>query len=31
MQVASIGRTLLVLTPWNDPTALKRAWCVWQI
>lgn len=25
--VANIGRTLVVFSPWNDPVALKRAWC----
>jgi hypothetical protein len=29
--VASMGRTLLVLSPWDDPRALGRAWCLWEV
>ncbi|EGD78490.1 mbre TPR repeat protein [Salpingoeca rosetta] len=29
--IASIGKVLLVLTPWNNPVALARAWCLWEI
>ena len=29
--VASIGHTVLVLMPWNDPIPLTRAWCIWEI
>lgn len=25
--VQRVGRTLLVLAPWNDPIPLTRAWC----
>ena len=29
--IISIGRVLLVLTPWNDPIALTRGWCLFEI
>ncbi|EGD78762.1 hypothetical protein PTSG_01739 [Salpingoeca rosetta] len=29
--IAQIGRVVLVLTPWNDPIPLTRAWCLWEI
>jgi hypothetical protein len=29
--VASIGCTVLVLQPWQDPAPLKRAWCLWEL
>lgn len=29
--VGRIGHTLLVLTPWNQPTALTRAWCLFEL
>ncbi|EGD81117.1 mbre TPR repeat protein [Salpingoeca rosetta] len=29
--IASIGKVLLVLTPWNNPIPLTRAWCLWEI
>ena len=29
--VASIGHTVLVLMPWDDPIPLTRAWCIWEI
>lgn len=29
--MGSIGTTALVLTPWNDPVPLRRAWCLWEI
>lgn len=29
--IRSIGHVLLVLSPWNDPVPLKRAWCLWEI
>ena len=29
--VRNIGHTLLILSPWNDPRPLKRAWCLWEI
>lgn len=28
--IASIGMVLQVMTPWNDPAPLKRAWCLWE-
>ncbi|XRB05013.1 kinesin light chain [Pycnococcus provasolii] len=29
--VASIGHTVLILMPWDDPIPLTRAWCIWEI
>ena len=29
--VAQIGHTVLVLTPWDDPIPITRAWCLWEI
>ena len=29
--IRSIGQVLLVLSPWNDPLPLKRAWCLFEI
>ena len=29
--VAQIGHTVLVLSPWDDPIPLTRAWCLWEI
>lgn len=29
--IKSIGTMLLVLAPWKDPTALSRAWCIWEV
>ena len=26
-----IGKTILVLSPWDDPVPLTRAWCLWEI
>ena len=26
-----IGQVLLVLSPWDDPTPLRRAWCLFEI
>ena len=28
--IASIGTVLQVMTPWDDPVPLKRAWCLWE-
>ena len=28
--IASIGTVLQVLTPWDDPVPLRRAWCLWE-
>eukprot|EP00911_Craspedida_sp_UC1_P002947 UC1_evm1s2150 len=30
-QIESIGKVVLVLSPWNDPVPLKRAWCLYEI
>jgi hypothetical protein len=29
--IGVIGKTVLVLSPWNDPIPLKRSWCLWEI
>ncbi|XP_063723102.1 uncharacterized protein LOC134851102 [Symsagittifera roscoffensis] len=29
--IGLIGTTLLVLSPWNNPIPLTRAWCLWEI
>ena len=28
--VGDIGTTLLVLTPWDDPSVVRRLWCAWE-
>eukprot|EP01047_Picozoa_sp_COSAG01_P038832 COSAG01_NODE_3171_length_6469_cov_9.978022_4_plen_817_part_00 len=29
--IRGIGRTLMALSPWNDPVPLTRAWCLWEL
>jgi Flp pilus assembly protein TadD len=29
--IADFGRTVLILSPWNNPIALTRVWCLWEI
>ena len=29
--IENIGEVLLVMSPWNDPTPIKRAWCLFEI
>ena len=29
--IASIGRVLLIMTPWNAPLPITRSWCLWEI
>eukprot|EP00808_Paulinella_micropora_P031021 g75226.t1 len=29
--VRTIGRTVLILSPWRNPVPLTRAWCLWEI
>uniref|UniRef100_A0A7S2DVQ8 Kinesin light chain n=1 Tax=Haptolina brevifila TaxID=156173 RepID=A0A7S2DVQ8_9EUKA len=29
--VRGIGHTLLILSPWDNPRPLRRAWCLWEI
>lgn len=29
--IRNIGQVLLVLSPWNDPMPMKRAWCLFEI
>lgn len=30
-RIVDIGQVLLVLSPWNDPMPIKRAWCLFEI
>eukprot|EP00808_Paulinella_micropora_P001610 g10533.t1 len=29
--VQTIGRTVLILSPWRNPLLLTRSWCLWEI
>ena len=29
--IEEIGTVLCVMSPWNNPTPLRRAWCLWEI
>lgn len=29
--IAKIGYTLLILMPWDNPTPMTRAWCLWEM
>ena len=29
--IASFGRMLIVMEPWNNPVPLTRAWCLWEL
>ena len=29
--IARIGHTVMVLAPWDAPTPLTRAWCLWEL
>ncbi len=29
--IALMGHTVIVLSPWNNPEPLTRAWCLWEI
>lgn len=29
--IQEIGRTVMVLSPWNDPVPLTRGWCIWEL
>jgi len=29
--IRDFGHVILVLTPWQDPVPLSRAWCLWEI
>ena len=29
--IGNIGRTLMVLSPWEKPLPLTRAWCLWEL
>jgi len=29
--IKNIGRTVMILSPWNDPIPLTRAWCLWEL
>lgn len=29
--IGSFEKTVMVLSPWNDPIPLKRGWCIWEL
>jgi tetratricopeptide (TPR) repeat protein len=29
--IGSMGNTVMVLNPWNDPLVLSRLWCLWEL
>ena len=29
--IRSIGKTVMVLAPWNNPVPLTRGWCIWEL
>jgi tetratricopeptide (TPR) repeat protein len=29
--ISSIGKTVMVLAPWNNPIPLTRGWCIWEL
>jgi hypothetical protein len=29
--ISSIGKTVMVFAPWNDPIPLTRGWCIWEL
>lgn len=29
--IRDIGRTVMIMEPWEDPIPLTRAWCVWEV
>ena len=29
--IRQFGHTVMVLSPWNDPIPLTRAWCLWEL
>jgi hypothetical protein len=29
--IASIGKTVVVMLPWSNPTPVTRIWCLWEI
>jgi hypothetical protein len=29
--IASMGHTVMVLSPWSNPQPLTRAWCLWEL
>lgn len=29
--IKELGRTVMILSPWNDPIPLTRAWCIWEL
>ena len=29
--VGQMGTVLMILSPWNDPVPIQRAWCVWEL
>ena len=31
LAIGSIGHTVMMLSPWNKPIPLTRAWCLWEL
>jgi tetratricopeptide (TPR) repeat protein len=29
--IKQFGHTVMVLSPWNNPTPLRRVWCLWEL
>jgi len=29
--IRDIGRTVMVVEPWDNPVTLTRAWCLWEV
>lgn len=29
--IGSIGKTVMIFSPWNDSTVLTRGWCLWEM
>ena len=29
--IRDIGRTVMIMEPWEDPIPLTRAWCIWEV
>jgi tetratricopeptide (TPR) repeat protein len=29
--ISGIGKTVMVLAPWNNPIPLTRGWCIWEL
>ena len=31
LAIGAIGHTVMMLSPWDNPTPLRRAWCLWEL